>query len=407
VAEPELVEFDEDFYLRTYPDVAAAVAGGGERSALNHYLQFGRLEGRLPVPVDEAFYLRSYPLAVREISAGRAANAATHYLKIGRARGYLPRADAPRPDYAAALPSRFGGLWIDQPHVHDLIDGKLDIGLITARQARLLRQFADQGYVIQEQAIPPELVSRARAELEAVYSGRYPELWFECKIVSPELMHWRPEINNFNPKALDLHHFCPAIRELVFSDRIVEFLGLIFESKVFASQTVGFWRGLAQEPHQDSASVAYTLPRSFAASWVALEDVMPGAGELFYYPGSHRFQDFLYAERFKSVAEAKRMTGVEGGMDEERERHVRALGRRAEALGIKRASFAAKAGDVLIWHADLVNGGQPAADDVTQKSVVTHYCPKYAAPTFTEHMKASLGEQDGHLFTTSYYCHET
>ena len=31
-----------------------------------------------------------------------------------------------------------------------------------------------------------------------------------------------------------------------------------------------------------------------------------GAGELFYYPGSHRFPDFLYGGRYKSIVEAAR-----------------------------------------------------------------------------------------------------
>ena len=143
----------------------------------------------------------------------------------------------------------------------------------------------------------------------------------------------------------------------MFADAVAEFLGLIFEAKTFASQTLGFLRGSAQEGHQDSAYVPYTIPRQFAATWAALEDVTIGAGELFYYPGSHRFDDFIYKDHYKSVHEAHRMTG-ESPAREQIERHVHSLEERAAQRGIPKMPFAAKKGDVLVWHADLVHGGK-------------------------------------------------
>ena len=41
-------QYSEDLYLQTYPDVAAAVAGGHFQSGWQHYIQFGQAEGRLP-----------------------------------------------------------------------------------------------------------------------------------------------------------------------------------------------------------------------------------------------------------------------------------------------------------------------------------------------------------------------
>jgi hypothetical protein len=42
------VEFDEAWYLKTYPDVAKAIQEGVVKSALGHYLNHGRSEGRRP-----------------------------------------------------------------------------------------------------------------------------------------------------------------------------------------------------------------------------------------------------------------------------------------------------------------------------------------------------------------------
>lgn len=46
----EHLEFDEEWYLGRYPDVAKAVEEGRGKSGLEHYLVHGRREGRLPVP---------------------------------------------------------------------------------------------------------------------------------------------------------------------------------------------------------------------------------------------------------------------------------------------------------------------------------------------------------------------
>jgi ectoine hydroxylase-related dioxygenase (phytanoyl-CoA dioxygenase family) len=393
--------FDEAGYLRRYADVARDVEAGKLLSGWLHYDRHGRKEGRQLCELDAAFYLRSYPLAREEIAAGLAASPLEHYVRFGRGRGYIPHATAPRPDNAAALP-RFGGFWFDQPNGADIIAGKLETGQITERQAALVRDFAERGYVVLEGAIPPELVARATAGFDAAYAGAYKQLMFECYNVSKQYTTWQKEINLYPSKALDIHHFSGAIRDLIFADAIVDFLALLFDSKVLASQSLGFLRGSAQPGHQDSAYVVYSVPRQFAASWIALEDVSIGAGELFYHVGSHRFEDYLYAGRYKSVSEAKRL--AQGAkLKEEELGHIKSLQARAAARGIEKSVFAAKKGDVLIWHSDLIHGGNPVSREITRKSVVTHYCPKRLAPLFAEWLPTKHYDHNGHRFTTSYY----
>jgi hypothetical protein len=395
-------QFDEAAYLRLYPDIAKAIAEGRERSAWEHFDRHGRTEGRKINDFNADYYLRSYPVAEQEIAAGLAATPFEHYRKYGCARGFLSNAKSARPANAAVMPSPYGGLWPDMANAADIVQGKLEIGQITERQAEKLRFWMQNGYAILEGSIPPSLVDKAALDLDRAYAGGFADLKFECHAVAREHIAWQPEINPHPAKALDIHHFSPAIRDLMFADAIAEFLGLIFESKAFASQTLGFLRGSAQEGHQDSAYVAYTIPRQFAATWTALEDVTIGAGELFYYPGSHRFEDFVYNERFKSVHEAQRMTG-EQDMREQVERHVRSLEQRAVQRGIPKSPFAARKGDVLVWHADLVHGGNPVSQMTTRKSIVTHYCPKHLSPLFSEHMATRLWDHRGHRYKTSHY----
>lgn len=319
----------------------------------------------------------------------------------------LPRrlpARRPRPE-RCDLPIPFGGLWPDQPNALDIVEGRLETGQINVKQAERLRHWIQNGYVILERAIPDDILSAALIDLDRAYSGHFPDLRFECHLLAREPLPYQPEVKLHPAKALDIHHFSPAIRNLMFCRPIEEFLALIFESKALASQTLGFFRGSAQDGHQDSAFVPYSLPRQFAATWIALEDVTLGAGELFYYPGSHNYPDFFYHDRYKSVAEASRMTDdtAKPGLFAEIDRHVQSLAERAQALGIPKQPFAAKRGDVLVWHADLVHGGNPVSTTVSRRSVVTHYCPKRVSPLFSEDTNTKLWDHNGHLYTTSHY----
>jgi len=394
--------FDEQAYLEANPDVAAAVASGQEASGWQHFLRYGQFEGRRIAGFDPEFYLAAYPLAAEDIAAGRAAHPLGHFLNIGHARGYLPNPRGARPDNAAMLPNRFGGFWYDQPNALDLVEGKLGAGLITPRAAERLREWIRQGYVVLPGAIPEPILDPALRDFNAAHEGRRPEVQFECQPVLQTRTPgpWRREMNDVPAKALDLHFQSPAIRTMIFAPKIAAFLALLFDSPAFATQSLGFYRGSAQEGHQDSAYVAYSIPRQFCATWIALEDVTPGAGELFYYPGSHRLPDFLYAGKYKSIHEANRF--VPGGVPEaEVVGHLRAL--EARVAGLKQEKFLAKRGDVLFWHADLVHGGGPVSATATRKSVVTHYCPKYVSPLYAEVAPTKIYRHGAHLFASSYY----
>src|SRR5690349_19130683 len=141
------LDFDEEFYLAIYPDVAEAVANGVWPRGYDHYIAHGRSEGRRRRPdFDPQWYARAYPLARAEAGTDAAA-LGRHYQERGLARGYQPHPHAKRPPNAAAMRSAFGGLWIDMANALDLIDGRCKLGLIGSEEATLLAHFVRDGYV--------------------------------------------------------------------------------------------------------------------------------------------------------------------------------------------------------------------------------------------------------------------
>lgn len=406
-APDEATDFDEAWYLRRYPDIAEAIAKGDLRSAFEHYTRHGQAEGRSPrAPFNAEWYSSAYPLA--EIEAGSSDPAAlkAHYEASGKFRGYLPDRLAVRPSNPCAPKSKFGGLWIDQPNALDMVHGKWEVGLIDKADKECLERFIQDGYVILPSRIPPVVLDRADEALEKAYSGGYPDLKFQCYAASKVDAVWDPATRTNPAKALDAHWFSAEIRDAIFADPITRFLSVVFERPALASQTLGFFRGSGQPLHQDSAYVAYSLPQQFLASWIALEDVVPGAGELEYLVGSHwALPEFIYTGEAKSIPDARRYGIDPDKLAVEDRAHEKGIKEQAENLGLSREKFMAKRGDILIWHADLAHGGSPISKHKSRKSIVTHYCPREIAPLYFEFGKKKVIRKQSHLayYTTGVY----
>ncbi len=86
------VDIDEDWYLKQYPDVAAAVQGGSYKSARHHFIEEGYFEGRKPgeLELDETWYMNNYADVAAGVRSGAISSARDHYRDHGYAEGRLP-----------------------------------------------------------------------------------------------------------------------------------------------------------------------------------------------------------------------------------------------------------------------------------------------------------------------------
>lgn len=163
-------------------------------------------------------------------------------------------------------------------------------------------------------------------------------------------------------------HRLAAGRKIWLYPPVMQFLKAHFRDQPCACQTLTYINGSEQNAHQDTIHLT-PYPAGFMAGvWVALEDVQPNSGELFVYPGSHKTPrlragqlglekvDEDYSSYKKFDDEIHRMM-VEGGYE--------------------RRTYMAKAGQILVWHENLVHGGSVRLDkDKTRFSVVSHYFAK-------------------------------
>jgi hypothetical protein len=266
--------------------------------------------------------------------------------------------------------------WIDHPEAEKLIDKYVPRDEPELRAA--VAKFISQGFTVLPAAVSHAVIDQYLAEFEqGVQNGGF--------IMSHPAKGYAPydPAERYKPltKVLDLYVKFPVAVDLVFAPMITRFLWTVFQVEPMAFQGLHFEVGSTQDVHNDSAYVVVeNNPLHFIASWIALEDIEEGSGELVYYPGSHKLKDYLYQGKFKNW-------NAERDGNENHKRHLAYLHEESKRLGLKLEAFRPRKGDVLLWHANLAHGGGPITrPQSTRRSHVTHYCPVTDTPHYFNYL---------------------
>ncbi|RJG57729.1 phytanoyl-CoA dioxygenase [Sphingobium terrigena] len=164
----------------------------------------------------------------------------------------------------------------------------------------------------------------------------------------------------------DAWTFDEDVRAIAANQAVIDLLGKLYGRTAFPFQTLNFPVGTQQEAHSDSVHFSSLPERFMCGVWLAMEDVGPDAGPLFYYPGSHHWPIMTNAligrQGFGSILESAQDPYGPGW---------RAL---CDAHGAQPETFLARKGQALIWCANLLHGGSRQNNPMlTRWSQVTHY----------------------------------
>jgi hypothetical protein len=294
----------------------------------------------------------------------------------------------------ATFHSVFGGMWIDRADWRDLLDEKVRAGEIGEDLSEKISDFVRDGYIVFPNAVEQKILDQLNADIEEAWSGNGCELKIETYAAGGvEIVNIDPKYRNQTTKVLDTYQQLKSARLATAAPAAVEFMTAIFEDRPRAFQQLHFMWGSGQPIHKDTAYVKVDgNPMSMVASWLALEDVQPGTGELEYYVGSHRAPDYIFGGYSKWMEAAP----------EEHMDFLDALHREAELYGYKKSSFLPKAGDLLIWHADLAHGGSKVVlPDSTRRSLVTHFTAAKNNPYYARLSPHADHEEGGVIFSSS------
>ncbi len=300
----------------------------------------------------------------------------------------------------ATYSSHFGGLWIDRSDWVDRLAERHRLGLVSNLLAERIFRFVRDGYLVIEKAVPEVVVDRIVADLEAFWANPPPTMRMETHEPDGQLRVLPPDISYRagRTKLLDAFAYSAAARAAISAPPVVEFLHTIFDDKPQAFQSLTFWHGSQQPMHKDTAYVRVDgNPLALAATWLALEDIGQGTGELQYFVGSHRAPDY----RFGGVS--KWMNTADADYGAEHDKFLTSLHEDARRYNHTKTSFLGRKGDLLVWHADLAHGGSPVTrPERTRLSLVTHFCPAANSPFFYRQQKLREMDTPSCKFTSQH-----
>ena len=264
------------------------------------------------------------------------------YRKLGLNKRYFSPVSSR--DFAG-LPAD-AGLPTVAPLAERLAANRAFRGLPAASQASL-RAFEDQGFALLPGFFSSEAVEGINQELHQLIARREISVRYGNKFMFA-----------FRQSARIRAAGEGQLRELV---------GTLLGHETTLFQSINFLTGSQQRTHSDSIHMSTFPLGGMAAAWVALEDITPDNGPLHYYPGSHHLPYYLNADYRNEGSDW--LIG-----DKDYSAYEQFIAGRVAELGLEKKVFLARKGDVFIWHANLMHGGEPHRDPAqTRKSMVFHY----------------------------------
>lgn len=264
-------------------------------------------------------------------------------------------------------------MWFDQADAMDELNRRLDSGLISSMEFELLNRFIRDGYVILPDKIPADIIDAINTEFNNAPLNRDKILLRK----GGKYFHPGPlGIVGRRKRVIDFYVPCREALAAVLAEPITRFLTLLYGEAPLAFQALLFQYGSQQAMHQDPAYVVTDNPPALTASWIALEDIAQGSGELTYYKGSHRNIDVTF-EGGKKIW-TRNVDDQEVNLN-----YADTLVQTCEAHHLEKQTFLPKKGEILVWHSALVHGGGAIHNrELTRRSLVTHYCPVSGKPNY-------------------------
>ena len=254
--------------------------------------------------------------------------------------------------YSSVSSNDFVGL--DSPlNIHDRLNTRDTLPnlenfkrLPPQRQSELLT-WSDDGYVILKGFFSQERVSQINEEVERLDKNGKAS--------------W---VGN---KMMFAIHYSEIILSASADPELMNMINLLMGKQMDLFQSINFLTGSEQRTHSDSVHMSTFPYGNIIAAWIALESTDANNGPLHYYPGSHKLPYVVNKDYNNSGS------GLFLG-DKPYNAYEDKIASIVTDHSFERKLLFAEPGDVLLWHSNLLHGGEPHHDkSKTRKSLVTHY----------------------------------
>lgn len=234
--------------------------------------------------------------------------------------------------------------WVESPFFDELLAEKN----LTEADKKMAAAYHENGFIVLSNLFDEALIDEVQKAAAKAFDKNTP------------IKTYRDE-----QRIQDLWTVSEPVRKLSCAPSLLNVLEMLYGREAVPFQTLNFRVGSQQRAHSDTIHFSSLPARFMCGVWVALEDITPDNGAVFYYPGSHRIPEYNFAQ-IKTEA-------VDTSYEDYKE-YEDFIERIVAKLGFERKAFYAKKGDALIWSSNIVHGGLPVNKPGSSRwSQVTHY----------------------------------
>jgi phytanoyl-CoA hydroxylase len=250
------------------------------------------------------------------------------------------------------------------------VDDASDPYLKLTSDSAIRDYYLENGYVVVRNVIPKELCRIAMRTFEAQLKGFKGHLYRQPSSGKAETHKFTPSgyvensiLNVHDLRSSQFGAFKSNSLQVLTHENLQRALKVFLGEPGALVQSMYFEGNPSTWPHQDTYYLDSEHIGSLVAAWVAVEDIRPGAGRFYVYPGSHKIDikknggDFDIAfnhERYKNLT-------------------VSVIDRN----NLKLHAPALRQGDVLFWNSKTIHGSLPTTQSEYSRSSFTgHYIPE-------------------------------
>lgn len=234
--------------------------------------------------------------------------------------------------------------WVESPFFSEILETKN----ITEAEKKLAQEYHDNGFVVVSGLFDESLIDLVRQESGKAFDKKTP------------IETYRDET-----RVQDLWMVSEPVKNLACTPSIISILEMLYDREAVPFQTLNFCVGTQQRAHSDTIHFNSLPAKYMCGVWVALEDITPENGPVFYYPGSHHLPEYNYFNIKTSLSDPtyKEYKDYEDFMEKV-----------VTQYGLQKKAFHAKKGDALIWCSNIIHGGSKVEKEGSSRwSQVTHY----------------------------------
>ena len=240
--------------------------------------------------------------------------------------------------------------WLDRPDSRIRLTQHPDFQNFNEDIQAQLINFEEKGFMILKHFFSEQEVEKANAEIARLLKEK------------------KADFNYTGRKIMEAYKDSTFIDQTFFKNQeLLRLLNFIMGKKILPFHTIHFIEGSEQRAHSDSIHMTTEPMGYMIAAWTALEDTNEENGPLFYYPGSHRLPYIMSTDYNSGNTNYQIGKNAYANYEDK----INAI---IAENNLKKEYFFAEKGDILIWHANLLHGGEAIKKaGTTRKSMVAHY----------------------------------